>query len=62
MLFSRLLKMKELSRDLANTVPRTQHLHPVAVELGLQKEQGIFFVSEKIITDFSYSACIYSKR
>ncbi|KAJ3283299.1 Transcriptional regulatory protein sin3 [Borealophlyctis nickersoniae] len=40
-LYSRLLKMKELSRDLAQNPPRAEKLNPVAVELGLQKATNV---------------------
>ncbi|KAJ3035457.1 Transcriptional regulatory protein sin3 [Rhizophlyctis rosea] len=35
--YSRLLKMKELSRELSDNPPRAEKLNTVAVELGLQK-------------------------
>ena len=38
MLYARLLKMKEMSDELAHQPPVAVALNPVAVELGLQKE------------------------
>jgi hypothetical protein len=41
MLFARLLKMKELSIEMKDNVPRSESLNPVAVDLGLvDKEPG----------------------
>ncbi len=44
MLFSRLLRMKELSEEMAGIVPRSEKVHPVAVELGLQKDKGNLYI------------------
>lgn len=38
MLFSRLLKMKEMSDDLDPIIPRSEQLNPTAVDLGLRDE------------------------
>ncbi|KAI8904077.1 SIN3-like protein B, transcription regulator [Gorgonomyces haynaldii] len=38
MLYSRLLKMKELSEELVGDVPRSEVVNPTAVDLGLVKE------------------------
>ena len=41
MLYARLLKMKELSHELKDEIPRSETQNPTAVELGLTKGTGI---------------------
>ncbi|KAJ3087675.1 Transcriptional regulatory protein sin3 [Quaeritorhiza haematococci] len=47
MLYSRLLKMKELSEQLANHPPSSEKLNPVAVELGLKKPESGYIFNNK---------------
>jgi hypothetical protein len=41
MLYSRLVRMKEISDELAGTKPRSDVKNQVAIELGLRKDTGI---------------------
>ena len=40
MLFSRLLKMKEMAIDLKDVLPRSEVVNPLALEMGLVKDSG----------------------
>ncbi|KAJ1557580.1 Transcriptional regulatory protein sin3, partial [Nowakowskiella sp. JEL0078] len=55
MAYSRLLKMKQISKELANFPPPAETLNPVAVELGFQKNE---YADESLTTRNRYDALL----